>query len=143
VSKWKLSKSPGLRRGADRAPDARGYLGGGAGAVGQRCRVRGAGVSVRMCPNTACEHHGQPTRLLGGCDCGTPLVPWVDPSEPTNEQLARLAFAFSISRSAQAAGVTPIDVEAATRLLDHSPALRTAWLGRHREVQGAIKGRAA
>jgi hypothetical protein len=33
-------------------------------------------VSRRMCPNDACEKHGQPTGLMGGCDCGTALVPY-------------------------------------------------------------------
>jgi hypothetical protein len=100
-------------------------------------------VSVRICPNEACGNYRKRTRLLGGCGCGTPLVPWVDPVEPTNEQLARVAYVFSISASARAAGVMPIDVGVAIGVLDNSPVLRAAWLVRHRELQDAIKGHAA
>lgn len=85
----------------------------------------------RMCPNEACDHHGQPTGLLGGCDCGTGLVPYRDLTEPTNEQLARLAWLFS-GRS--------IIVEHAKTMLDANPELRAAWLVRHREFQDATKG---
>jgi hypothetical protein len=40
----------------------------------------------RMCPNPECEKHGQPTGLLGGCDCGAPLVAY-KPPEPNDDQL--------------------------------------------------------
>lgn len=29
-----------------------------------------------MCPNRDCSRHDEPTGLMGGCDCGTPLVPY-------------------------------------------------------------------
>lgn len=29
-----------------------------------------------MCPNPACPKHGEPTGIMGGCDCGTALVPF-------------------------------------------------------------------
>jgi hypothetical protein len=29
-----------------------------------------------MCPNETCERFNQPTGLMGGCDCGTALVPY-------------------------------------------------------------------
>lgn len=41
----------------------------------------------RMCPNVECEKHRQPTRLMGGCDCGTKLVPFKTEDEETREAL--------------------------------------------------------
>jgi len=41
----------------------------------------------RMCPNVECEHSGKPTRFLGGCHCGTALVPFA--IRPTDEQLEK------------------------------------------------------
>jgi hypothetical protein len=91
-----------------------------------------------MCPNERCEHYGKPTGLLGGCDCGEPLVPFS--AEPTNEQLARLVSMFSTSTVASEDGIGPISVEQAKRELDEFPSLRRAWLVRHREVQAALRG---
>lgn len=92
----------------------------------------------RMCPNERCERYRQPTGLHGGCDCGEPLVPFSD--EPTNEQLARLVYMFSMSMIASEAGMGPISVEQAKRELDDHPSLRRAWLVRHREFQAALRG---
>lgn len=88
-----------------------------------------------MCPNEECQHYRKPTRLLGGCDCGTALVP-VEPTEPTNMQLGRLVSLFST----QTPEVPSISAEEAAAHLDASPALRVAWLERHREFQAALKG---
>jgi hypothetical protein len=30
----------------------------------------------RMCPNEHCPKFGEATGLMGGCDCGTALVPY-------------------------------------------------------------------
>lgn len=89
----------------------------------------------RMCPNEACEHHGKPTALRGGCDCGTALVPFS--TEPTNEQLARLVAVFSSTTP----GIDPVSVEVAQEILDRLPAVRAEWLERHREVQAAVRSR--
>lgn len=90
-------------------------------------------MSGRMCPNRACGHYGLPTRLLGGCDCGCALVPFRNPTEPSNEQLARLVWAFSMGTPE----VPLVDVKEAKLALDASPELRAAWLERHREMQAA------
>lgn len=89
----------------------------------------------RMCANEECERYRKATRLLGGCECGEPLVPFVVENEPTNEQLARLISFFSTS----APDCENISVEEAHAELDASPRLREAWLVRHGEVQMAIK----
>lgn len=43
--------------------------------------------SRRMCPNEACEKYGQPTGIMGGCDCGTALVPFKTQQEIDDEAL--------------------------------------------------------
>ena len=40
-----------------------------------------------MCPNAECAKHRQPTGLMGGCDCGTALVPFKTEDEETREAL--------------------------------------------------------
>lgn len=45
----------------------------------------------RMCPNQACEKHGEPTGLMGGCDCGTALVPYRSFEEQVDDALWELA----------------------------------------------------
>lgn len=91
-----------------------------------------------MCPNEQCEHHGKSTGLLGGCDCGTALVTYCDPSEPTNEQLGRLVSLFSTTTP----GVEPVSAEVTANILDREPQLRAAWIERHREFQAALRGEA-
>lgn len=34
-----------------------------------------------MCPNEACERYGEVVSVMGGCDCGTALVPYLTPEE--------------------------------------------------------------
>lgn len=98
-------------------------------------------MSIRrqMCPNEMCGHYRVATRLLGGCECGVALVPFLTEHEPTNEQLGRLVSMFSTS----SAEVPNISAEAAAAALDRDPALRQAWLVRHGELQVALKGAAA
>lgn len=88
-----------------------------------------------MCPNASCEHYGKPTGLLGGCDCGEALVPFVSGEEPSDEILGNLASALS--------AITPevpyVSPTHAARLVAASPRLRAVWLERHREVQEAIR----
>lgn len=48
-----------------------------------------------MCPNEACAKYREETRVLGGCECGTALVPWAPP-EPTNEQLENLCMVLGV-----------------------------------------------
>jgi hypothetical protein len=45
----------------------------------------------RMCPNKACEKHGEPTGLMGGCDCGTALVPYRTREQQVDDALWALA----------------------------------------------------
>lgn len=46
-----------------------------------------------MCPNDNCAKYGQETALMGGCECGTALVPYAPP-EPTDDQLESLMVAM-------------------------------------------------
>lgn len=45
----------------------------------------------RMCPNDRCEKFNQPTGLMGGCDCGTALVPYQTMDEMVDDALWKLA----------------------------------------------------
>jgi hypothetical protein len=88
-------------------------------------RRHGSMKTRRMCPNETCEKHGQPTGLLGGCDCGTPLVPYK--AEPTDEQLERVMIAMGVP-----AGVA--------MTMTRSPTLREGALRFHALVQRALDG---
>lgn len=79
----------------------------------------------RMCPNEGCEHYGKPTRLMGGCGCGTGLVPFGLP-EPTNEQLESLCFVLGVP-------VWP-------GWFDRNPVMRQGALNLHRLVQRGAMG---
>lgn len=93
-----------------------------------------------MCPNERCEHYRKPTGLLGGCDCGEALVPFVSGEEPSDEILGNFASAFSAT-TPEVPYVPPAE---AARVIAAHPELRAAWLERYREryreVQEAIRG---
>ena len=44
-----------------------------------------------MCPNEACEHYGRETHFLGGCHCGTALVPFRTREQQVDDALWELA----------------------------------------------------
>lgn len=48
-----------------------------------------------MCPNESCARYRERTRLMGGCDCGTHLVPFAAP-EPTNDQIESCMVALGL-----------------------------------------------
>lgn len=43
-----------------------------------------------MCPNEACDRYGQETSLMGGCDCGTPLVRYKTRDELISESITEI-----------------------------------------------------
>jgi hypothetical protein len=61
-----------------------------------------------MCPNHECERHGEPTGLMGGCDCGTALVPYRTRDEQVDDALWELASPM-MKRLVGAARVAEID----------------------------------
>jgi hypothetical protein len=79
----------------------------------------------QMCPNADCEKHGQPTGIMGGCDCGTALVPYK--SEPTDEQLERTMVAMGIPANTAV-------------MMTLTPGLREGALDFHALVQRAMNG---
>lgn len=40
-----------------------------------------------MCPNPECVKHREPTGLMGGCDCGTALVPFKSEDDEIRDAL--------------------------------------------------------
>jgi hypothetical protein len=78
-----------------------------------------------MCPNSDCARHGEPTGLMGGCECGAPLVPYAAP-EPTNEQLENFMLAF--------------DLPVMPGAFERSPEWREAALSFHHTVQASLNG---
>jgi hypothetical protein len=78
-----------------------------------------------MCPNRECERYGVETGLMGGCECGTALVPYAPP-EPTNEQLENLMLVMGL----------PV----VSGMADRNPAWREGMLNFHRLVGRCAQG---
>lgn len=78
-----------------------------------------------MCPSPDCAKGGEPTGLMGGCDCGTPLVPY--DATPTDEQLQNVMVVFGI----------PVQMALTMTL---TPALRSGAIYFHSLVQRALDG---
>lgn len=79
----------------------------------------------RMCSNIDCERYGDPTGLLGGCECGSPLVPYAAP-EPTDDQLQNVMSALGF--------------HALASMRDRFPRWREAALNLHKLVQRVADG---
>lgn len=92
----------------------------------------------QMCPNDACEHFQEPTGVLGGCECGTALVPFYVP--PTDTQLENFIYVL-LKVKADALGLpdnTP-GVVLALDMIMGDPDSKAEWLKRHRELQESVR----
>lgn len=88
----------------------------------------------QMCPNASCEHFQQATGILGGCECGTALVPFYMP--PTDDQLEKfIAVLMRAEVHRRGFQVSDTVVAHAVRIAMRHPADKAMWLDRHRQLQ--------
>lgn len=86
-----------------------------------------------MCPNPECPEYSKRRTVLGGCECGTALIPWRDPDVPTVEQIA-----YIVCDVAELEG-KPVPRNEIERILHRDQKIHEMWLNKLSEIDWKLR----
>lgn len=90
-------------------------------------------TTIQMCQNEDCSNYRVATKLMGGCECGEPLVRYQARDKPTVRQLAEFISAVSSVDPA----IPNRSVEWAERELEQSPEAQERLVRHFEQLEGA------